>query len=226
MDAFFASVEQREHPEYRNQPLIIGGLSGRGVVSTCSYEARKYGVHSAMPMERAKRLCPQGIFIPAANPPHKGGVAVVTAEQRYLMAELATASNPAFHVSRMELDRQGPSYSWLTVTELQERYGASTDFYFITGSDAINLLDEWHRAHDLLARCHFIVSVREGVPLDEARLARSFGSLAKEHIHRLATPALEISSTDIRERLARGASIRYIVPDVVADYIYKEGRYQ
>ena len=61
------------------------------------------------------------LFIPAANPPHKGGVAVVTAEQRYLMAELATASNPAFHVSRMELDRQGPSYSWLTVTELQER---------------------------------------------------------------------------------------------------------
>ena len=166
------------------------------------------------------------LFIPAAKPPHKGGVAVVTAEQRYLMAELATASNPAFHVSRMELDRQGPSYSWLTVTELQERYGASTDFYFITGSDAINLLDEWHRAHDLLERCHFIVSVREGVPLDEARLARSFGSLATEHIHRLATPALEISSTDIRERLARGASIRYIVPDVVADYIYKEGLYQ
>ena len=139
---------------------------------------------------------------------------------------LATADNPHFSVSRRELDRQGPSYSWLTVTELQERYGASTDFYFITGSDAINLLDEWHRAHDLLARCHFIVSVREGVPLDEARLARSFGSLAKEHIHRLATPALEISSTDIRERLARGASIRYIVPDVVADYIYKEGLYQ
>lgn len=166
------------------------------------------------------------LFIPAAKPPHKGGVATVTAEQRYLMAELATASNPAFHVSRMELDRQGPSYSWLTVTELQERYGASTDFYFITGSDAINLLDEWHRAHDLLARCHFIVSVREGVPLDEARLARSFGSLATEHIHRLATPALEISSTDIRERLARGASIRYIVPDAVADYIYKEGLYQ
>ena len=71
MDAFFASVEQREHPEYRNQPLIIGGLSGRGVVSTCSYEARKYGVHSAMPMERAKRLCPQGIFIQGSFPLYK-----------------------------------------------------------------------------------------------------------------------------------------------------------
>ena len=129
-------------------------------------------------------------------------------------------------MERMELDRKGPSYSWLTVTELQETYGASTDFYFITGSDAINLLDTWHRAEDLLARCHFIVSVREGVPLDEARLARSFGALAKEHIHRLLTPALEISSTDIRERIRRGASIRYIVPDAVADYISKEGLYR
>ena len=68
MDAFFAAVEQREHPEYRGQPLIIGGLAGRGVVSTCSYEARTYGVHSAMPMERAQRLCPQGIFIEGNYP--------------------------------------------------------------------------------------------------------------------------------------------------------------
>ncbi len=63
MDAFFASIEQHDHEEYRGKPLIVGGLSGRGVVSTCSYEARKYGVHSAMPIVRAKRLCPQGIYI-------------------------------------------------------------------------------------------------------------------------------------------------------------------
>ena len=165
------------------------------------------------------------LFIPAAQPPHKGGVATASAEHRYIMTELATASNPHFIVSRMELDRKGPSYSWLTVTELQQQYGAHADFYFITGSDAINLLDEWHRGKDLLACCHFIVSVREGVPLDEARLARSFGALAKEHIHRLATPALEISSTDIRARIRRGASIRYLVPAAVADYITKEGLY-
>lgn len=64
MDAFFASVEQLDHPEWRGRPVIVGGLNGRGVVSTCSYEARRFGVHSAMPMFRAQRLCPQGIFVP------------------------------------------------------------------------------------------------------------------------------------------------------------------
>ncbi len=68
MDAFFASVEQLDHEEYRGKPLIIGGLAGRGVVSTCSYEARKFGVHSAMPMGRAQQLCPQGIFIEGNYP--------------------------------------------------------------------------------------------------------------------------------------------------------------
>lgn len=63
MDAFFASVEQLDHPEYRGKPVIVGGLSGRGVVSTCSYEARKFGVHSAMPMATAHRLCPQAIYV-------------------------------------------------------------------------------------------------------------------------------------------------------------------
>lgn len=64
MDAFYASVEQRDHPELRGQPVIVGGLRGRGVVSTASYEARTFGVHSAMPMATARRLCPRGVFMP------------------------------------------------------------------------------------------------------------------------------------------------------------------
>ena len=67
MDAFFASVEQRDHPEYRGKPVIVGGLGNRGVVSTASYEARRFGVHSALPMATARRLCPQGVFSPATT---------------------------------------------------------------------------------------------------------------------------------------------------------------
>ena len=63
MDAFFASVEQLDHPEYKGHPVIVGGLSSRGVVATASYEARKFGVHSAMPISRAKKLCPHGIYV-------------------------------------------------------------------------------------------------------------------------------------------------------------------
>lgn len=90
MDAFFASVEQREHPEYRGQPLIIGGLMGRGVVSTCSYEARRYGVHSAMPMAIAQRRCPDGIFIEGNYPLYKKASAEVFA----IFAEFAPVIEP------------------------------------------------------------------------------------------------------------------------------------
>ena len=67
MDAFFASIEQLDHPEYKGHPVIVGGLSSRGVVATCSYEARKFGVHSAMPISRAKKLCPDGIYVYPRN---------------------------------------------------------------------------------------------------------------------------------------------------------------
>ena len=166
------------------------------------------------------------LFMPAANPPHKGGHGVASAEARYQMTLLGAAGNPYFAVSRRELDRKGPSYSLLTVTELQEKYGAAAELYFITGSDAINELDTWYHVDELLARCTFIVSEREGVPLNWGRLSTRFGALAERRIRRLSTPALEISSTDIRARVARGASIRYLVPDAVADYIYREGLYR
>ena len=98
--------------------------------------------------------------------------------------------------------------------------------YFITGADAINDLPDWHQPRELLASCHFIAARRQGTALDMAKLRGFFGSLCDAHIHELATPELEISSTQIRGRIREGRSIRYMVPESVETYIRKEGLYR
>lgn len=126
MDAFFASIEQRDHEEYRGKPLIVGGLSGRGVVSTCSYEARKFGVHSAMPMVRAQRLCPQGIFIEGNYAHYKE----VSAEIFKIFARYAPVVEPlsideAFlDITGMELLMKSPrEYAERLKREIRARTG-------------------------------------------------------------------------------------------------------
>ena len=167
------------------------------------------------------------LFIPAAQPPHKQGRKVAPAYVRLLMTEMAVCDNPYFEVSQIELQRRGPSYSVDTLRELQRLHGSAVQFYFITGADAINEVGTWHEAGELLHLCHFIAATRQGCALDLPRLRRDLGeAVVAERIHGLATPELEISSTDIRERLRAGRSIRYLVPAAVEAYIYKEGLYQ
>ncbi|MCR5437916.1 MAG: nicotinate-nucleotide adenylyltransferase [Selenomonas sp.] len=166
------------------------------------------------------------LFIPAANPPHKQGRKVAPAYHRLMMTQLATYSNSCFHVSKQELERTGPSYSLLTVREVQEKYGADAELYFITGSDTINELHTWYHIEELLDSCHFVGTTRPGAPVDKEDLVKRFGRLAEEKIHFLAVPELEISSTDIRQRVRCGKSIKYLVPAAVEAYIRKEGLYQ
>ena len=165
------------------------------------------------------------LFIPSARPPHKRGRDVAPAMHRLMMTELATRSNPYFRTSSMELRREGPSYAVDTVAELQRRYG-SAEIYFITGADAVNELATWFHAEELLTRCHFVAATRQGTELDADALAEHFGALGLGRIHRVATPALEISSTDIRRRIREGRSIRYLVPSEVEEYIEREGLYR
>ena len=165
------------------------------------------------------------LFIPAAQPPHKGGRAWAAAEQRYAMTLLATAAHPCFHVSRCELERKGPSYSYDTVRLLREEGGADIDLYFLTGSDEINSLAQWYRAEDLLRMACFVVTPRPGIVVDREGLRKSFGALT-EKIIEVRTPYFEISSTDIRERLRAHRTIRYLVPPAVEEYIAKEGLYR
>lgn len=166
------------------------------------------------------------LFIPAAVPPHKRERRIASPVHRLRMTMLATATNPHFRVSDIELHRAGPSYTVDTVDALRKEWGGDASFYFITGADAINDLATWHDVHELLHKCHFVAARRQGTALARERLEEEFGALGREHIHEVPTPELEISSTEIRRRVRRGASIRYMVPDAVADYIYKEGLYR
>ena len=164
------------------------------------------------------------VFIPAAVPPHKLDKQISPAKHRYMMTMLATCSNPRFQVSDMEMHRQGPSYSRDTLAQLIEEHGRDTEFYFIVGADSVEKLHTWNRIDELLTMCHFIGASRPGCMPDMEKIAQRFGPLA-EKIHCLETPELEISSTEIRHRVGQKRTIRYIVPETVEQYIYKEKLY-
>ena len=162
------------------------------------------------------------VFVPAGRPWQKP-VGVTPAEDRYRMTVLATASNPAFAVSRLEIDDPGPTYTVDTLRRLRAEQADGTGLYFIIGADAILQLLTWKEPDQVLAQAEFIAATRPGFDLD--RLVSQVPGAA-DRIHRMEIPALAISASDIRARVARGAPIQYLVPDGVARYIHKHGLYQ
>ena len=167
----------------------------------------------------------QILFIPAARPPHKRGRQIAETHHRLAMTILATCSNPNFHVSTVELERNGPSYAVDTVDELKHIFPIGTDFYFILGADAALELATWHNAQELVSKCFFVVATRQGTHFDLSAIENDFSPENRRHLLRVETPALEISSTDIRNKIRRGRSIKYLVPDNVELYIRKEELY-
>lgn len=165
------------------------------------------------------------LFIPASRPPHKRGRIVTDSKHRLAMVQLATRSNEFFKVSDMELKRTGLSYTLDTMNELHKTFGDSAELFFIIGADSLADLSKWYSARELVDKCHFIATTRQGVDIDFSAVKNFFGSAAMEHIHRVTTPGLEISSTDLRERVRLGRSIKYLVPEIVEDYILREGLY-
>jgi len=162
------------------------------------------------------------IFVPAGNPPHRLAMPAAGAEDRYLLTALAVAGNPYFAVSRVELDRPGPSYAYDTVSHFQQLYKPER-LYFITGMDAVLDVETWYRVNDLMSICRFVAVTRPGYETDD--LARRVSADHLSVIDVIATPGIDISSTTIRERLRSGRSVRYLVPDIAVDYIRKEGLY-
>ncbi len=164
------------------------------------------------------------IFMPTGQPARKAGQKVSAAEHRYLMTVIATSANPDFDVSRMEVDRPGLTYTVDTMLALREMHGHHADLYFITGADAVFEIATWKDAERLEGLCRFIAVTRPGYDLEAATLehADALKLLAVDFIE---VPALAISSTDIRERVAERRPIRYLVPEAVAAYISKYGLY-
>lgn len=157
------------------------------------------------------------VFVPTGQPWQKSGRDVAPAEHRYLMTVVATASNPRFTVSRVDIDRDGPTY---TIDTLRDLHGQRPDdeLFFITGADALAQILSWKDADELWDLAHFIGVTRPGYVLSESGLPADRVSLQE-------VPAMAISSTDCRERVHAGEPIWYLVPDGVVQYISKHHLY-
>ena len=158
------------------------------------------------------------IFVPTGAPWQKVDRPVSAAEDRYLMTVIATASHPRFTVSRVDIDRAGPTYTIDTLRDLRAQYEDGGEFYFITGADALAQLLSWRDVDDLYELAHFVGVTRPGHALTDPGLPEGEVTLAE-------IPALAISSTDIRGRVGKGRPIDYLVPEGVAQYIAKRGLY-
>ena len=156
-------------------------------------------------------------FIPSKAPPHKTTTA--PAEARYDIALLATADNPHFRVSRLELDRDGTSYTVDTVETVKEHH-PDAELFYLTGADAYADIATWERARELVEKVQMVALARPGASLD------GLEPYFLEHVKVLETPLFEVSSTDIRQRLKAGESVRYLLSNSVAVYIAKHRLYQ
>lgn len=163
------------------------------------------------------------LFIPAGQPPHKPGYAVSDAEDRYNMVALSIASNPCFEVSRIEIEREGLSYSVDTLAHMKSVYSPDSELFFVIGADEALYLPHWHDADRLPSLARFLVAPRPGVDLSklEQKLsANLFGA-----VEMLPMIELDVSSTEIRRRVAERKSIKYLVTDEVESYIRERGFY-
>jgi nicotinate-nucleotide adenylyltransferase len=163
------------------------------------------------------------LFVPTGRPWMKEHEVVSPAEDRYLMTVIATASNPLFSVSRMEVDRDGPTYAVDTLRGLKAELGPATDLFFVTGADAIVEILQWKEHEELFDLAHFIAATRPGYDLTGLE---ALAPDDRAEISVMNIPALAISSTDIRGRVAEGHPIRYLVPEGVKSYIEKEQLYR
>ncbi len=168
------------------------------------------------------------LVLPSAFPPHKASSTLIDAQQRAEMVRLAIEPDPLFEFSDFDLVREGPSYTIETITHFQKQLGKEAVLHWLIGGDWLEELPTWRQSGALIDACAIITAVRPGwTGFDWDAMAREVGAARADKLRRgvVETPLVDISSTDVRERVREGRSIRYLVPDAVAAYIERHGLY-
>ena len=165
------------------------------------------------------------VFVPTGRPWQKVGRTVTAAEDRYLMTVIATASNPRFSVSRVDIDRAGPTYTNDTLEDLRA-LNPDSDLYFITGADALASILSWQNWEELFGLAKFIGVSRPGYELNGQHIVAAIDQLPADALSLVEVPALAISSSECRARAANSRPIWYLVPDGVVQYVNKRGLYR
>lgn len=184
-----------------------------------TFDPVHHGHLSAANEVRHRYALDEVVFVPTGQPWQKADREVSAAEDRYLMTVVATASNPRFSVSRLEVDREGPTYTVETLRALRDQHD-DAELFFITGADALAQILTWRDAPELFALAHFVGVSRPGyAPVDVAAFPDGAVTL-------LEVPALAISSSDLRARVAAGLPVHYLAPEGVVQYIRKRNLYR
>jgi nicotinate-nucleotide adenylyltransferase len=176
------------------------------------------GARDALDLQRV-------IFVPAGQPPHKRSSQISPAEHRLEMVRLAIAGNGHFTASRVDIDRGGPSYTVDTIRLLHDAWGADARIYFLIGGDSLAELPMWYQPERLLEICQVVAVPRPGYELDLESLDVKIPG-ASERIQMLSMPLVDLSATEIRDRIRDRRSIRYLVPHAVERYIYRHHLYR
>ena len=163
------------------------------------------------------------LFIPAGQPWLKVERTITPAEHRLQMLRLALDDTPYFRTSEMEIKRSGPTYTIDTINALKERLSAEDELFFILGQDNLMQLPQWHDAPELIKLCYLVAAPRPGVKKPDLKAMEAEIPGIRQRVMLMKEPLVDISATDIRERVARGLSVRHLVPEPVNRYI-KEHR--
>lgn len=165
------------------------------------------------------------IFIPTGVPPHKATYMVTNPEHRYNMVQLAIEDNPNFEISPIEIERPGPSYTVDTLRQLVNNY-PDTEFYLITGADAILEITTWKSFEQLAELCYFIAATRPGYQNENfLKQIKILPGKLPEKIFPIEVPGVAVSSTEIRKRIAQGKPIKYLLPQKIENYIFQNRLY-